>query len=160
VVELLTLVAVGLLAAGVVGSVVPVVPGPLFSLGGVYLYWWSTGYAEPGLLVLVGFTLVGVFAIAVDLLAGAMSARAGGASTTSSLAAGVAGFALFFVAGPVGIVVGVGGTVFLIEFLRGGDADESGRAAFYAAVGVLASGVVQALLTLSMLVGFLLVLWI
>jgi hypothetical protein len=160
VVEVLTVIAVALLVAGVIGSIVPVVPGPLLSLAGVYTYWWSTGYADPGLVVLVGFTLVGVFAIAVDLLAGAMSAKAGGASTISSVAAGVAGFALFFVAGPVGVVVGVAGAVFAVELALGADADESGKAALYTALGVLASGVVQAMLTLSMLIGFLLILWI
>jgi uncharacterized protein YqgC (DUF456 family) len=158
VVDALTVVAVALLVAGVIGSIVPVVPGPLLSIGGVYTYWWSSGYSDPGLLVLVGFTLVGVFALAVDLLAGAVSARAGGASTKSSVAAGVAGFALFFVAGPVGVVVGVAGAVFVVELALGADADEGGKAALYTAVGVLASGVVQAMLTLSMLVGFLLLL--
>lgn len=157
-VDLLTVLAVGLLVAGVVGSVVPLVPGPLVSLSGVYVYWYSTGYADPGLLVLAGFTLVGLFAIAVDLLAGAVGARAGGASTLGSAVAGVVGLVLFFVAGPLGIVVGVAGSVFAVEFYRGGSAAESGKAALYATLGVLGSAVVQVLITAAMLVAFLLVL--
>jgi uncharacterized protein YqgC (DUF456 family) len=158
VVEPLTVVAVALLVAGVVGSVVPGVPGPLLSLAGVFLHWWATGYAEPGLVALVGLTLVGLFALAVDLLAGALSTRASGASWWVSAAAGVAGVVLFFVAGPVGVAVGVAGTVFVLTFATGRDAGESARAALYATVGVLGSALIQALLALSMLVAFLLVL--
>lgn len=157
-VEPLTWVAVALLVAGVVGSLVPGLPGPLLSLGGVYLHWWATSYAEPGLLALVSLTLVGLFALAVDVVAGALSTRAGGGSWPVSAAASVAGFLLFFVAGPVGVAVGVAGTVFVLTLLTTRDGTDSARAALYATVGVLGSALVQALLTLSMLVAFVLVL--
>jgi uncharacterized protein YqgC (DUF456 family) len=145
-------VAVGLAALGVVGSVVPLVPGALSSLVGIYLYWWASGYAEPGPLLLAGFTVVGLFAFAADYFGGAMSARVGGASTVTTALAAVVGIALFFVAGPLGIVLGVAGTVFAVEFYRHQDPEQSLRAALYAAVGVLASTVVQLLVALSMLV--------
>ncbi|MEF8838909.1 MAG: DUF456 family protein, partial [Haloarculaceae archaeon] len=74
------LAALALLVGGVLGSVVPLVPGGLLSLGGVYLYWWQSGYADPGLVVLALLTLVGLSAMAVDLLAGAISASLSGAS--------------------------------------------------------------------------------
>lgn len=157
-VEALTLVAVALLVAGVVGSVVPGLPGPLLSLAGVYLQWWHTGYAEPGTLALVGLTLVGLFAVGVDVLASALTTRASGASWWISAAAGVAGFVLFFVAGPVGVAVGVAATVFVLSFVTTRSGGDSARAALYATIGVLGSSLVQALLTLSMLVAFVLVL--
>ncbi len=159
-VEALTVLALALLAAGVVGSVVPALPGPLLSLSGVYLHWWATGYTEPGALVLVSLSLVGVLALATDLLASAVSTRAGGASWPVSAAAGLAGVVLFFVAGPVGVVLGVAGTVFVLSLATTGDARDSARAAVYATVGVLGSALVQALLTLSMLAAFALVLFV
>ncbi len=157
-VEPLTWVALGLLVAGVVGSVVPGLPGPLLSIVGVYLHWWTTAYAEPGTAALVALTLVGLFALAVDVLASAVSTRAGGASWPVSVAASVAGLLLFFVAGPLGVAVGVAGTVFALSYLTTRDGADSARAALYATVGVLGSALVQALLTLSMLVAFVLVL--
>lgn len=156
-VEVLTVVAVALVVLGVVGSVAPVVPGALLSLAGVYLYWWQTGYADPGTLALVGFTVVGVAAVALDYLAGFVSAQVSGASAWTSVAAGVAGVALFFVAGPVGVLVGVAGTVFALEFYRHADARRGLRTALFTTVGMLGSAVAQVLLTLSMLVAFLLV---
>jgi hypothetical protein len=149
--------ALALAVLGVVGSAVPALPGAVLSLSGVYLYWWSTGYADPGPLALAAFTFVGLLTVAVDWFAGAAAARAGGASATTTALAALAGFVLLFVAGPVGIVVGVAGTVFAVEFYRHRDAEASGRTALYATVGVLGSAVVQVLLTATMLVGLVVV---
>jgi uncharacterized protein YqgC (DUF456 family) len=156
-VEPLAIVALGLLVVGIVGSVVPLLPGPLVSLAGVLLYWWQSGYAEPGSFLLVALVIVGLVAVVAEYFAGAVSARAGGASTVTTLLAAIVGVVLFFVAGPIGIVLGVGGTVFTVEFYRHQDPEQSLRTAIYAAVGMLASTVVQALLTVTMLVAMLLV---
>jgi len=72
------LVASVLLVAGVVGSVLPAVPGGLLSTTGVGYYWWAGGDIAPlafGLLVVLGLSTV-----AVDWLGGAVSARVGGAA--------------------------------------------------------------------------------
>jgi uncharacterized protein YqgC (DUF456 family) len=156
-VDLLVLVAFGLLVLGVVGSVVPAVPGALLSLVGVYLYWWQTGYAEPHVVWLILLTLGGLLAVAFDWLGGAVATSAGGGSTKSTVAAGVVGFVLLFVLGPVGVILGVAGTVFVLELLRGRETDESLRVAAYATVGMLASWVVQLLVTVSILVVMVLV---
>ena len=151
-VEPLALVALGLLALGVVGSVLPLVPGALLSLVGVYGYWYATGYTRPGLALLVALTLVGVLAVVADYFSGAISAAAGGGSLLTSALAGVVGLVLFFVTGPVGLVVGVVLTVFAVEFYRHGDPVKGARTAAYTAVGMLASTVVQFLVTLAMFV--------
>lgn len=149
--ELLALVALALLVVGVVGSVVPLLPGALCSLAGLYLYWWVSGYTAPGPVVLVGLTLLGLVALVVDYFSGPIAARAGGASLTTTAVAAVVGFALFFVAGPFGILLGIAGTVFAIEFYRNDDVDASLRTAAYATVGVLASSAVQLVLTAAIL---------
>jgi uncharacterized protein YqgC (DUF456 family) len=152
--DVFLLVAIALLLAGVVGSVVPVVPGAGLSLVGIYLYWWSSGYAVPGLAVLAAFTLVGVTAIVADQLGGALAASAGGASVKTTALASVVSIPLLFIAGPVGLVLGIAGTVFAAEFYRTRSAGQGARAAVFAAVGVLGSAVVQSVVTLSLLVGF------
>lgn len=154
-VDLVTAAAVALLVLGVVGSVVPLVPGPVLSLAGIWGYWWVTG--RPGPLLLAALTLVGVVAVVVDYLAGAVSAKAGGASLLSSVAAGVVGLVALVFTGPLGLVVGVVGTVFIVEFVRSDDAERSARTAARTALGLLASAVVQLLLTATMLVAFLVV---
>lgn len=159
--DIVTLVALLLLLAGVVGSVLPVLPGALLSLAGVWAYYLFAPGQDLGLLLLVSFTVVGLFAIVVEHTAGAVAARAGGASTRTMIAAAVAGFLLFFVAGPVGILAGILGVVFLFELGGGATPAEAARRSGYAAVGMLASIGVEVLLTFSMLVGFVVfVLWL
>jgi hypothetical protein len=156
-VEPLGWVALGLLALAVVGAVVPLLPGALLSFGGVVLYWSSTGYTEPSTPVVVVLSLVALGTAAVDYFGGAIAARAGGASLLSTALASVVGVALLFVTGPVGLVLGITVTVFVVEFARNRDAKESARTTLYAAAGVLASTVVQVLATLSLLVAMLVV---
>lgn len=156
-VDLPAILAFALLVAGVVGSLVPALPGALLSLSGVYLYWWHTGYAEPHLLPLALLTLAGLFAVAFDWVGGAVATKVGGGSTRSTAAAGVVGFLLFFVAGPFGVILGVAGTVFVLEYAGGDSRSASLRTAAYATAGLLASVLVQAFVTLSILVAMVLV---
>ncbi|MFB6165652.1 MAG: DUF456 domain-containing protein [Haloarculaceae archaeon] len=149
-------IALALALLGVVGSVVPLLPGALLSLSGVLLYWWSTGYADPSLFVLSALVLLALLVVALDWFGGAVAARFGGASTGTALLAGLVGFALFFVAGPVGILLGVGGVVFLAEYRRTADPERSARTAAVTTVAMLATNVAQALLTALLFVGLVL----
>jgi uncharacterized protein YqgC (DUF456 family) len=148
--------AVGLLVLGVVGSVVPLLPGMALSVVAVVLYWWHTGYGEPGVLFVAATVGLGLAAILLDLFAGAISARAGGASRLGTAAAALASLVLFLFLGPLGIVVGVALAVFGVEFYRTRQVEDSARAALYATAGLMASAAVQFALTLSVLVAFLL----
>jgi uncharacterized protein YqgC (DUF456 family) len=148
-------VALTLLVAGVVGSVVPLVPGPLLSVAGVLVYWWSTGYADPGAAFVAGVLLVGVGAVLVDWFAGAVATAASGATTAATVAAAVVGVLGFLVAGPLGILVGAAVTVFAVELLVTRDAGQGLRASLYATAGLPASAAVQALVAASVLLGFL-----
>ncbi|MFB6191885.1 MAG: DUF456 family protein [Haloarculaceae archaeon] len=155
--DAVTLLALAACLAGVAGAVLPGLPGGPLSLVGVLGYWWHTGFAEPGPLVLAALVGLALLAIAADLGAGFVAARAGGASTRTSLLAGGVGLLLLPFAGPVGVLAGIAGTVFLLELRRRGDLKASARAAAVTTVGVLASAGVQALLTGAVLVGMLLV---
>lgn len=147
--------AVALLTVGIVGSVVPGVPGALSSLAGVYLYWWSTGFGPPGALFVAVATAVSLLALSLDVLGSVVSAKVGGASTPTVLAAGGVGVVLLVVTGPVGALVGVVVTVFAVEVYRGAETEEGARTAVVTAVGMVASSLVQLLLNAAILVAFL-----
>lgn len=140
-----------LLLAGVVGSITPQLPGAPFSIAGVLVYWWGSGFAEPGTIVLSLLLVVGVLTWVVDWVGGVVAAKIGGASTKTAIVAGLAGLVLFLVTGPLGILLGVAGTVFVLEFYRQQDARASAKAAAITTAGMLGSAVMQALLTGSML---------
>jgi len=149
--------ALALCLLAVVGSLLPLVPGAAFSVGGVLLYWWHTGYADPGALVLAGLLGLALLALVLDWFGGAVSASAGGASTRTTLAAAAVALPLTLLAGPVGLLLGVAGTVFLLTYRENDDVEASARVAAYATVGMLASAVAQAMLTGLVLLGMVLV---
>lgn len=157
-VELVTLAtggAVLMMIAAVAGSFLPLVPSGMLSVAGILVYWWGTGYTRPETWFLAGFIVVGLSAWAFDYLAGVISAKIGGASTWNSVAGGFVGFLLFFLGlGPLGLLIGVAGTVFALEMLRTDDAGASLKAGAYSALGVLGSSVVQFVLTFSLLLAF------
>jgi len=141
-----------LLIAGVVGSLIPQVPGAPFSLGGVLVYWWGTGFSEPGTLLLLVLVGVCVLTFVIDFAGGVIAARVGGASTTTAVLAGLVGFVLFIVSGgPLGMILGMVLTVFVVEYYRQNDARAGAKAALVTTLGVLSSAVMQAVLTGSIL---------
>ncbi|ELY48211.1 DUF456 domain-containing protein [Natronorubrum sulfidifaciens] len=154
-VDAIAVIAIALLIGGVVGTVIPLVPGGLFSLAGLGLYWWHSGFTEPGTVVVAVLALLGVLTVVVEFFGGSIAAKAGGASWRTTAAAAAVGIVMMIVTGPIGLLVGLFGTVFLLEFARDGELEASTRSAFYATVGVLASTATQVLLTGSILVGFL-----
>ena len=155
--ETTTLLIITLLIAGVIGSIVPMMPGALISLTGITVYSFLA--EDPNIIFIVLGTLTGVTALIFDWLAGSIAASYGGASQKTSIAAGIAGFFGFFLlGGPFGLLIAVGTVVFLREYLIHSNEKDSFKAAAYASIGVLGSAIVQTVLTASILLGFLLTL--
>jgi len=148
-------VAIALLVVWTVSSFVPFVPSGVLAALTVVGYAYTTGFAEPSLLVLLALVLVSLFASAADVASGMVSGRLGGASTRTVVVGTLVGIALLFVMGPIGLVVGLGGTVFLAALNEhDGDTREAARQAAYAVVGALASAFVQAVLLAGVTVAF------
>ncbi|KDS90882.1 hypothetical protein FK85_08795 [Halorubrum saccharovorum] len=148
-------IAIALLVVWTASSFVPFVPSGVLAALTVVGYAYTTGFAEPGLAVLLALVLLSLLASVAELASGMVSGRLGGASTRSVVAGTLAGIALLFVLGPIGIVVGLGGTVFLAALYEN-DADPrvAARQAAYAVVGALASAVVQAVMLAGVAVAF------
>ncbi|MFQ3275454.1 MAG: hypothetical protein ACI9LV_000615 [Candidatus Nanohaloarchaea archaeon] len=144
--EIILIITLALLAAGVIGSFLPLVPGSLISIAGISIYWWNTGFTQPGILPLILMYLTALTALVFDLFAGAIGSKAGGASSKTVQMAAIAGVIFFFVAGPVGTIVGITAVVLIREYLLTGDTGISSRAAFYTIISVLGSAIIQGVL--------------
>jgi uncharacterized protein YqgC (DUF456 family) len=120
----LTVVAAVLVAVGLIGIVLPVVPGPILVVGGIAV-WAVPRHDRVGWIVLgvaVGLTLLG--AVAKYLLPG-RKLRAAGVPWWS-LGAGVAlGVVGFFVIPLLGLVLGFILGIFLAELARLGSVGEA-----------------------------------
>ncbi|ELZ49633.1 hypothetical protein C464_04126 [Halorubrum coriense DSM 10284] len=147
--------AIALLAVWTASSFVPLVPSGVLAALTVVGYAYTTGFAEPGLAVLVALVLVSLLASVAEFVSGMVSGRLGGASTRTVVVGTIAGIVLLVPLGPLGIVVGLGGTVFLAALNEhDGDAREAARQAAYAVVGALASALVQAVILAGVTVAF------
>lgn len=136
-----------LLAAGVIGSFVPMMPGALLSMIGVTLYWWSTGFTSPSIPVVILLYFTAFTALIFDLFAGAVGSKAGGASNKTVQMASIAGILFFFIGGPLGTIIGVTAVVLAREYLLTGKPEKSLKTAIYTTGSILGSSIVQGVLT-------------
>jgi uncharacterized protein YqgC (DUF456 family) len=148
----LTLFAFALLVVGVVGSIVPNLPGPVLSLVGVYLYWWNTGLTEPSTALVAVITVLVILIVVGGFFDDVIAARFGGASTLSATAAGLVGFVCLFVVGPIGMLLGAALTVFVLEYRRQRDAKASATAATAVLLATIGSTLVELFVTVMLLV--------
>lgn len=77
---LLYVLAAALVAAGLIGAVLPALPGIPLLYAGIWLAAATDGYRHLGRWWLLLIALVGVAGVAIDLLAGALGAKRVGAS--------------------------------------------------------------------------------
>lgn len=144
-----------LMIGGIVGSIYPAIPGPILSMIGAFVYFWSTGYSDPRTVIFILIIFTGLVAIGLDYLAGYIGADRAEASQRTAIAAGIASFLLFFVSGPLGIIIGTGATVLIRELMLGKDFDKALKSAAYTTVAMLGSVVAKVGLTTLMLIVFL-----
>jgi uncharacterized protein YqgC (DUF456 family) len=77
---LLWIVAIALIAIGVIGTVLPALPGAVLVFGGIALAAWIDGYARISGWTLGVLALMTALAWATDFVAGALGAKKVGAS--------------------------------------------------------------------------------
>jgi len=97
--------AVILVLVGLVGIVLPALPGTMLIVAGLILAAWADDFARvgPGMLVLIG--VIGAASYGVDFVAAALGAKHMGASKRAMVGAGLGTLlGLFF--GFVGVIIG------------------------------------------------------
>lgn len=152
---LIVALVVGLLVAGIFASVLPVIPGSLVTAAGIVLYW--VGIGELPTLVLAALLGIVILVAILDQLATLLTTKAGGGSWISGAIGTAIGLVLAIVSGPVGLVVGIFGTIVLAELLDGKSAKIAIKAGAYGTIGVLASKAMQvvvSVIALVVVVGF------
>lgn len=133
-------VVVGLLfAAGLAGSVLPILPGPPLIFAGALIYAYATDWIPIGAGRLVILGVLAILAYLLSHLAAALGAKRFGGSWWA-VAGALVGAVLGVFLGPFGLLFGPVLGAIAGEFLRGGDLEESARSGIGALVG-LAAGI-------------------
>ena len=148
--------ALAMMAVGLVGAVAPMIPGPPFVWLGAFYYAWRTGYDEVGVVTLV---LLGALAIAggtSDWWLSYLGARRAGASGWATLASFVGGIIGLLLLSLPGMLIGSLAAVVLVEYSRHRDWRRVLRASGGYLAGWLLSTVVEVAVCVIMIGIFLL----
>lgn len=100
--SLLWVMAVGLIVLGLIGAVLPVLPGTILVLSGIFLGAWIDDFTRIGVPTLVVVTILAVLAWSLDYVAGLLGAKKAGASKLALLGA-AAGTVVGLFMGLVGV---------------------------------------------------------
>lgn len=150
---LLYVVAATLILIGLVGAVVPALPGIPLIFAGIWLIAGVDEYRHLGLWWLVGIALIGAVGLTVDLAAGALGAKRVGASRQAvwgALFGTVVG--LFF--GLPGLLLGPFFGAVLGELSAGGGVLRSTHVGVGASIGLIFGAVVKLVASLTMVALF------
>lgn len=157
-IALWVLVAV-LMTAGVVGTVLPVIPGAILIFAGAVLGAWIDDWSRVSAWTLGVLGLLALISIACDFVAGSLGARRLGASSLA-----VSGAAIGTV---VGVFTGLWGVLFMPfvgaaigEFVAMRNLQRAGRVGVATGVGLLVGVVVKLALAFSMIGIFIVALWV
>ncbi len=92
-----------LIVAGIAGTVLPALPGPLFVLGGVVLAAWIDGFNRVGQAAVAIVAVLAVMAWILDYAAGLLGAKKVGASKQALMGAAI-GTVVGLFAGFIGVL--------------------------------------------------------
>ena len=128
------MVAVVLVIVGLVGVVMPAVPGTLLVFAGLVLAAWADGFSRVGVGTLVVIGLLGAASYGIDFVAAALGAKRLGASRRAMAGAAV-GTVLGLFLGLPGLIIGpfVGAVAGELTLHR--DLLQAGRAGVAAWIG-------------------------
>lgn len=147
----LWILAFALIAVGLVGTVMPALPGPPLVLLGILLAAWIDRFAKISGLVCAVISVLALAAIAIDWIAGALGARRVGASKWAVIGATVGAI--------LGVLSGFWGLLFMPlagaaigEFVARQDLLRAGQVGLATWVGMLL-GTVAKLAIVAMMIG-------
>jgi uncharacterized protein YqgC (DUF456 family) len=150
---LLNALAAAVILVGLVGAIVPVLPGIPLIFAGIWIIAGVDGYRHLGLGWLLGIAAVGAVGLVVDLLAGALGAKRMGASSQAVWGALIGTMVgLFF--GIPGLLIGPFFGAVLGELSAGNSILRSAHAGVSAWVGLLFGTIIKLVSSLMMVALF------
>jgi hypothetical protein len=139
-----------LMAIGVIGSVLPFMPGSPLILAGAFLYAWHTNFTVISWGVLLVLAALVVLSQLLDYVASTIGAKRYGASVWGIAGAFIGGIMGMFLGGIIGILIGpfLGAVVF--ELLQGREMNASLKIGFGTFIGFIGGTIGKFIIALTM----------
>ncbi len=119
---------IAFMAMGVIGIIVPVLPGTLLIWLAILVYVWSQGIAAVGVGAFIFLSLIALVTGTADLWLSLLGAKRGGASGRSLLFGGIGALAGTFFAPLIGTLIGYAAGILLSEYHTRRDWREAAKA--------------------------------
>ncbi len=148
-----TILALLLVAIGIIGSVLPMLPGVPLVFAGMLLAAWHGDFARVGILSMVIIGAIGLLAWAVDFFASIVTAKKVGASKNALIGAGL-GAVLGIFAGLPGLILGPAIGAVIGELTAHSNKTKATVVGVAAGLGFVLAMVIKLLLILVMLAIF------
>ena len=155
---MITFLAYALMILGLIGSLLPVVPGPIFIWLGVFIWAWGDGFQAIGWPTLAVLAILTVIAWVSDLaLTTILSRRAGvswksiGAAILGGIVGGILLSGVLILGTIVGTILGAIAGMMLFEYREKQDWDLAWKAAKSYLVGFFGAVVIETALGVIML---------
>ena len=155
--EILYVLAGLLIVLGLLGTVLPALPGVPLIFAGMLLAAWAGGFQKIGIATVVVLAVLTALALLADLAAGALGTRTAGASRWAFLGAALGALVGIFFGLP-GLLLGPFAGAVGAELIATGNLRRSGAAGAGAALGLVLGALAKIALAFTMLGLFLLAL--
>ena len=122
---------------GLIGTILPALPGVLLIFGGMLVYGFMTGFASLSIWFFVMQLLVMAVIFIVDFIASAVSTKKYGGSRQAAFGAAVGTILGVIILGPLGIIIGPFAGSVAAEVLLGKEIKQAVKVGFGSLVGVM-----------------------
>jgi len=148
------IIAIAFFVLGLIGTILPVLPGPILIFAGMLIYGLMTDFYSLNVFFFILQGLILILIFAVDYIASMLGTRRFGGSKKAGWGA-VAGtiIGLIFL-GPLGILIGPFLGAVLIELLQGKEIIKACRAGLGTLLGIFSGTVVKLVIEILMIVYF------
>ncbi len=149
-----TVFAYILIFTGLIGSVLPVIPGSALIFIGAFIYAWNSGFTVISWTVIFILLALALITQILDYLAtmyGAKKFGAGKWGIAGALAGGIIGF---ITAGLIGIIIGPFIGAFLLEIVKGSSFSLSFKIGFGTIIGFIGGTVGKFVISFTMVLIF------
>jgi uncharacterized protein len=150
---LLYVIAIALIVVGLVGAILPTLPGIPLIFGGIWLIAGVDRYRHVGFWWLLGIAGIGAVGLTLDLLAGALGAKRMGASK-QAVAGALAGTVIGLFFGLPGLLLGPFVGAVLGELAAGNSVLRSTQVGVSAWLGLIFGTIIKLVSSLMMVVIF------
>jgi len=147
-------IAIAFFIIGLVGVVLPILPGTLLIFAGMLVYGFMTGFENLSLYFFLVQGIAAVLIFFIDHVAAAIGTKKFGGTNKSTWAA-IAGmiFGTIFM-GPLGLFIGAFGGAVIVEMLGGTPARDAMKVGVGVLVGFLGSLIIKLIISLAMITWF------